>query len=175
MEKKLAIDLTSAEVVARLIKDTESGMYSTTDSDGNQVVAFIAQGKGMDLRTYQGNGWVRVDSYDENGIWEGDTFDGRWEEGKYNLVDGVALNKLHPDTFEIPTKNDISSLSLGMYVKLGFSEYEKIPERMWVEIDSINGKKFTGKLNNEPHVLESIKLGDVVEFEAKNILAIFED
>lgn len=92
----------------------------------------------------------------------------------YKLVDGIKQNKLHPDTFEIPTKKEIGEVKLGQYVKLGFIEEGSPPERMWVMVDSIKGDKFRGFLNNNPFIISSIKCGDVVVFESKHILSIFE-
>ncbi|PGT90027.1 hypothetical protein [Bacillus thuringiensis] len=73
------INLNDREEIAKLIKSTESGMYSSHNEQGDEVVVFIQQGQGMDLHTYQSNGWIREDSYDETGLWEGDTFKGRWD------------------------------------------------------------------------------------------------
>lgn len=91
---------------------------------------------------------------------------------KYTLVDGEKMNKLHPNTYEIPSKYDVGQLQEGNYVKLCFEEEGGMGERMWVIIKKINGRKFEGELNNEPLGLQSIKLGDKVFFEKSNIIAI---
>lgn len=99
------------------------------------------------------------------------------EKNMYTLVDGVAQNQLHPETFEIPTKEELSSLRNGKIVKLGFEEEGKLTERMWVSIVDIGSDKseFKGVLDNIPAQLDTVKYQDIIKFEAKNILAIFED
>ncbi|HDR7066985.1 TPA: hypothetical protein QCW42_004091 [Bacillus cereus] len=79
MSEKLAWDFSDREEIKRLIETTENGMYESHNEDGNKVIVFVQQGAGLDTHTYQSNGWIRVDSYDENGFWEGDTFSGRWD------------------------------------------------------------------------------------------------
>ncbi|KEZ51602.1 DUF2185 domain-containing protein [Metabacillus indicus] len=83
------------------------------------------------------------------------------------------LNKESPYTFYVPSSEVLDKLVVDDYVKLIFVT-EKAEddgyrgERMWVQITSINGKKFKGKLDNEPHRLP-LEIGDVVSFGVENI------
>lgn len=93
----------------------------------------------------------------------------------YTLIDAVERNRLHPNTFHIPSTEEIMQLKKNDYAKVGFEEEGKLSEKMWVEINRIDGGKFEGKLNNDPFNLETIKDGDAVHFESKHILAIYSD
>lgn len=91
---------------------------------------------------------------------------------KVTLMDGVAMNKMHPDTFYIPSDNDKATLEIGDSVKLGL-EGGEMGERMWFTIISKDGKgNFAGELDSIPVVYTALEPGDVMEFEAKNIIDI---
>lgn len=55
-------------------------MFVGENADGEKVALFISRKNGIVLNTYQDNGWLRVDYYDAEGYFEGETFDGRWAE-----------------------------------------------------------------------------------------------
>lgn len=93
----------------------------------------------------------------------------------YTLVDGELQNKLTPETFEIPTKDEVSGIEVGDYAKLGFEEEGKYTERMWVRVISIGDSVFTGVLDNFPQQLDTISCADEVTFAAKHILSILKD
>ena len=40
----------------------------------------MQENEGMDVHFYQKNGWIRVDSYDEDGFKTDETFSGRWDK-----------------------------------------------------------------------------------------------
>jgi uncharacterized protein YegJ (DUF2314 family) len=90
----------------------------------------------------------------------------------YTLLNGIEQHLKHPDTFEIPTELDITFLEVEDYVKLCFEEEGRASERMWVTITKIDEDNFTGTLDNEPFELKSVKLGDTINFKAKNIIGI---
>lgn len=93
---------------------------------------------------------------------------------KYKLVDGVELNGKHPKTFQIPSEHDKANFRVDDFIKLGFIELGKPTERMWVKITERNGDSFTGTLDNVPVQLQTVKYEDVVQFEAKHIIAARE-
>lgn len=97
----------------------------------------------------------------------------------YILENGVERNKQHPDTFKIPTIEEIGELKVDDLVKLMFNENGTV-ERMWVIVSEIeafdDGKlRFKGTLDNEPYELKSVGLGDVIEFSSENIISIYEN
>ena len=51
--------------------------FSGKNVDGEDTLVSISA-LGIVCETFQENGWVRVDYYDANGEFEGQTFDGRW-------------------------------------------------------------------------------------------------
>ena len=83
------------------------------------------------------------------------------------------LNKESPYTFYVPSSEVLDKLKVGDLVKLIFvtekAEYDGYRgERMWVQITNINGKRFKGKLDNEPQRLP-LKIGDEISFGIENI------
>ena len=88
----------------------------------------------------------------------------------YTLIDGVARNKEHPNTFKIPTDVMKAAVQPGDYVKIGFTEDNESSERMWVMVTKRNGDEFEGTLDNDPAFLTSIKWNDVVKFNARHII-----
>lgn len=70
-----------AKFVADMVKSHEPGLYSSKNNEGETVAVSIDGEHGAVVRTYQNNGWIRVEEYDKNGICELETFDGRWTEG----------------------------------------------------------------------------------------------
>lgn len=79
-EMEFSIVLNEPKCVKELIQKTEDGMYPTVSNDGEKVLVFIEKNKGMDVHFYQHNGWIRVDSYDNDGQSIGETFAGRWNK-----------------------------------------------------------------------------------------------
>ena len=84
MENKqsMAINLGSAEEVCQLIKDTPSGIYGSASEDEEHLVVHVEQGVGMDVHFYQKNGWIRVDSYGQEGTKDSETFSGRYNKSE---------------------------------------------------------------------------------------------
>lgn len=117
----------------------------------------------------------------------------------FYFEDCYQMHSLYPETFSIPTQREINRLEPDDEVKLIFVLKNQIPdyptaERMWVSITDIhdyeieennNGvitkvqrRKFSGTLDNEPYFIQDINIGDLVEFEDKNIASTnlpFED
>lgn len=60
------------------------------------------------------------------------------------------------------------NLKIGDSVKLNLNNMEKI----WVEITEINKNLILGKVDENPIKIESIKFGDIVEFNEQNIIEI---
>lgn len=77
---KFDIKLSSPECVKELIQKTESGMCSSVSNDGEKVVVFMQQNKGMDVHFCQKNSWIRVDVYDKDGFKVSESFSGRWDK-----------------------------------------------------------------------------------------------
>ncbi|WP_328829422.1 DUF2314 domain-containing protein [Nocardioides acrostichi] len=96
------------------------------------------------------------------------------------LGDGEALNREHPRTFEIPSREERERLKPGDLVKLLFEILRPEPEgpfaeRMWVEVTEIVGDGYVGSLDNDPQVIRSVRPGGRIEFLPHHVIAIWDD
>lgn len=80
MSSENKLSLTSVEERAKFIAENESSMYGGKNEEGEEVVVMLEKGLGMDVHTYQSNGWIRVDEYFEHGLIVGTTYKGRWDK-----------------------------------------------------------------------------------------------
>lgn len=92
----------------------------------------------------------------------------------WKLDSAKEMNRKHPDTFEIPTDEEINSLAVGDHVKLLFVPNEgikeKFGERMWVKINDIwEDNTFVGNLDNEPITISDLKHGDIIMFKSEHV------
>lgn len=99
-------------------------------------------------------------------------FYNRWELG-----DAYERNAEHPDTFEIPSADEVDALQVGDLVKLMFEvqgtirgEYQNRAERMWVIITRIDGDDFVGELDNDPFSFRRLMAGDTIRFSKRHII-----
>lgn len=79
-EVELVHNLETLEDVAKLIKHTESGLYTSVTNEGEDCAVLIQRGEGMELQIRQQNGWIRVEEYDKEGHKTLETFNGRWKK-----------------------------------------------------------------------------------------------
>ncbi len=85
------------------------------------------------------------------------------------LIDAEARELEHPDTFDIPTLEDRTSIKDGVFAKLIFTQPDGRNERMWVEVTESSGTEYTGRLANIP-VLVDLAQHDSITFEAKHVI-----
>jgi hypothetical protein len=93
------------------------------------------------------------------------------------LVNGVEMNRQHPNTFNIPTTYAKASLQVGAFVKVSAkvlvnhngirSEFE----RFWVEITKLNYPIFEGRIDNDL-LTKELHYNDLIKFHSDNILDI---
>lgn len=78
---ELAKDYHDIEVRRIIIKEYgDSNMpYSGVNQYGEDVELHVSY-DGIVLKTYQDNGWVRINYYDSDGHNDGETFDGKWNK-----------------------------------------------------------------------------------------------
>ena len=81
-------------------------------------------------------------------------------------VDVKKMNDKYPDTFDIPTQNELENITIGDSIKIsnGF-------ERFWVEIKNINELYLIGRVDNKL-ITSEYNLNDYVMFENRNIYNI---
>jgi uncharacterized protein YegJ (DUF2314 family) len=92
----------------------------------------------------------------------------------WKLDDGVERNRLHPETFEIPSAPERETLKPGDHVKLAFltPHGECGGERMWVEVTNAKGQTCVGALKNNPVVIEDLEWGQEIKFTPRHVLDI---
>lgn len=76
----IPLEFSDSEAVKAFISSNTSGIYHGKNTDDEEVVVYIQQGKEMTVHTYQANGWIRINYYDKDGYSEGETFEGRWNK-----------------------------------------------------------------------------------------------
>ena len=88
------------------------------------------------------------------------------------------MNQAYPDTFHVPSVEELEGVGVGSIIKLGFDviDAKDAPgnERMWVVVMARNGDEMVGKLDNDPTVIRGLKHEDAVHFDIDNILDIHE-
>lgn len=65
-------------------------------------------------------------------------------------------------------ENKTTIIQKGYYVKKAFSQGNKI-EHMWIKVTSVSGSRIEGTLDNDPHVIKTLKCGSIVTFERSEI------
>ncbi|KHN90087.1 DUF2314 domain-containing protein [Pectobacterium actinidiae] len=102
-----------------------------------------------------------------------------YETDHYELDDGEALNREHPDSFWIPDKAVRESLVPGDFVKLIFRMEETAGaddlsvERMWVNVTKKHETLYEGVLDNDPKGSDCVQCGQSVTFHARHVIGIY--
>lgn len=72
-----AVNMGCHDEIVNFMMTNEEGIYSGINEDGERAVILLDKHDGMEVITYQRNGWVNKKWYSKEGLFEGDTFDGR--------------------------------------------------------------------------------------------------
>ena len=89
------------------------------------------------------------------------------------LLDAVRQNHYNPDTFELPTDDEIAALAPGYYAKVSANvELARgvNGERFWVKVISIDDNIIVGSVANNLLGNLPFDFGDEVEFSTRNVL-----
>jgi hypothetical protein len=92
----------------------------------------------------------------------------------WRLEDVEARQRESPRTYPIPRSFERKNLRPGDLAKLVFlidGNAEVDGERMWVEVESVEGISFLGRLTNQPRYV-SLDPGDPVSFEPRHVAAV---
>ena len=81
-------------------------------------------------------------------------------------VDASEMNSKYPNTFDIPTQDELEDITIGDTVKISNGL-----ERFWVELKEVNKLYLIGRVDNEL-ITNEYNLNDYVMFEKKNIYDI---
>lgn len=76
---ELTVNFNDIECRRKLIElyGDKNTAYSGVNDQGEKVYIAISK-HGIQTRTNQSNGWIRVNYYDKNGHCDGESYDGRW-------------------------------------------------------------------------------------------------
>lgn len=97
------------------------------------------------------------------------------------LMDGVARNEAHPDTFQIPTQEERDGLRPGAFAKIGIEMPDGAGERFWVKVEGRaegeNAGRYRGAISNDlVHTRDhGMKDADTIEFGPEHVLAVYGD
>ena len=102
-----------------------------------------------------------------------------YDEDGWELFNAVEQKEAYPDSFRLPSQEELSTLKPGDCAKLIFgflakdeSGQEEIQgERMWVLIDGKTDNGFTGRLISQPTSSDVLHPLDRVNFTPQNIIA----
>jgi hypothetical protein len=94
---------------------------------------------------------------------------------RWKLRSGVKQNRLFPDTFSIPSKEERLSVGAGDVVKLMFLQSDGWGERMWVRICRVGRWRLVGHLENLPLDFPRLDVGARIVFRRHHIIDILED
>lgn len=92
-------------------------------------------------------------------------------------VNGVEMNKLHPDTFQIPSASHKSNILANMYVKIGVFAKSVHSEKFWVKVIGVMDGMIYGTVNNDLICTDehNLKCDDEVCFHVDAVLDILEE
>lgn len=88
----------------------------------------------------------------------------------WNLTNSEETHANNPDTFWIPEATERTSLVPGDLAKVVFQS-EDGGERMWIEVEEVDGEIYVGSLVNTPFCID-LEYGDLVSFQAHHVIEI---
>lgn len=93
------------------------------------------------------------------------------------FMNGVEQNRLHPQTFEIPSDEEKANIQPGDHIKVGFliNEGNIEAERMWLKVTGINNNSITGTLANDPVCITVYGFGDEFAVTLDEVLSIIKE
>jgi hypothetical protein len=74
------LDFSDTKAVKDFINNTRSGMYFGKNVEGESIMILLDKEEGFELHTDQSNGWTRINDYNEDGVCEGERWNGRWDK-----------------------------------------------------------------------------------------------
>lgn len=90
---------------------------------------------------------------------------------KATFVDAQEMSKLHPDTFEAPSIEELETIKPNSIVKVCANN----KERFWVIVQSVDGQKISGEVNNVlmRTATHGLMCGDIIQFDARHVYQIY--
>lgn len=90
----------------------------------------------------------------------------------YEFVDAQDMHRNHPQTFEVPSNEDLNGISKYDFVKVSCNN-----ERFWIEVTSVDGDKIKGTVSNGLFMEgnEELVFGKEIEVTKNNVFDIIKD
>lgn len=66
--------ITTPKSIKKLVSETESGLYTATGANNEDLVVRIEKGVEMEIDYLQRNGWTRTHEYDADGIFISESY-----------------------------------------------------------------------------------------------------
>ena len=80
MENEIYFDGNNSELLRNLMEEYGNSEfpYHGENTEGEEIEIHICKDS-IVYKTYQQNSWIRVNYYDEDGMPDGETFEGKWK------------------------------------------------------------------------------------------------
>lgn len=75
----MTINMENPQAVKKFLKSLGDKKREMETREGLRIIAFKNEFDGLELRTHQENGWVRINYYGADGHYEGESYDGKWK------------------------------------------------------------------------------------------------
>jgi hypothetical protein len=87
-----------------------------------------------------------------------------------HLINAQQMHRDYPDTFDVPTKDELRKIDIHQYVKVSNGK-----ERFWVQIcDKLTRGYFRGVVMNRLIFFTNYTIGDVIQFHERHIYNILD-
>ena len=86
------------------------------------------------------------------------------------LLDGYAMRKEFPQSFTLPTAEQITSIGPGTFLKVS-SNFE----RFWVCVSTVHGDNFSARIDNDLiHPINGViwKCGDLISLHSRHVFDV---
>ena len=109
------------------------------------------------VKTYQENGWLRVNYYDENGLPNGETFEGKWEDESERMqqAEPEELQRVYTVAI-INTENPEAAAWISSFTTEAQADRFKAKAQKWIQdhdcIHFLKVDKDSMKLNSEEYL-----------------------
>ncbi len=89
------------------------------------------------------------------------------------LVDAIERSIQNPETFKVPSHEELNAVTLGDYVKVILVPDDGRAERVWLQVTAVGITTFEGVLDSIPLQSELLPpRGSVLVFQKNNVIDI---
>jgi len=84
--------------------------------------------------------------------------------GMHNFINAQEMAKKYPDTFKVPSLEELSKIKQDDLVKVCLNS-----ERFWVKIVEVHEDEIIGEVDNQLFEEQPFGLGDIITFKREHI------